>query len=79
MVVKDSYKPQYENIKSSSGNHIFSYPVTPNLKYDSSSPMAWNKNAVNRTAEEFRKYMLDEGALYNTPVRVTVDGKVESK
>ena len=79
MVVKDAYTPRYENIKSSSGNHIFSYPVTTDLKYDSSSPMAWNKNAVNRTPEEFRKCVLDEGALYNNPVRVTVDGKVESK
>lgn len=78
MVVKDSYKPQYKNIKSFSGNHVFSFPVTRDKKFEYMIAGAWNEGAVNKTPEEFKLYVLDEAELYNNPVTSTV-GEVESK
>ena len=78
MVVKDIYKPEYRNIRSYSGNHVFRIPVTPDLSYEYLIAGAWNEGAVNKTPEEFKKYVLDEAVFYNNPVRITIGG-VESK
>ncbi len=78
MVVKDSYKPQYRNIKRFSGNHVFKFPVTPDLTYEYMIAGAWNEGSVNKTPEEFKKYVQDEAVFYNNPVKLTI-GELESK
>jgi hypothetical protein len=78
MVVKDIYKPEYRSIKGFDGNHVFSLPVTPDLRFEYLMAGAWNEGAVNKTPEEFKKYVLDEALLYNNPIRISL-GKVESK
>ena len=74
MVVKDSYQPKYRNIKGFSGNHVFSFPVTPDMKYEYMIAGAWNEGAVNKTPEEFKKYVLDEANFFNNPVKLTIGG-----
>jgi hypothetical protein len=74
MVVKDMYKPQYRNIKGFNGNHVFSFPATPDLKYEYMIAGAWNEGAVNKTPEEFKKYVQDEATLYNNPVKIAIGG-----
>ena len=79
MVVKDIHKPQYKNTKSFMGNHVFRFPVTSDRTFEYMIAGAWNEGAVNKTPEEFKKYVTDEALLFNNPVKVTVDPKVESK
>ena len=79
MVVKDVYKPQYKNIKSFMGNHVFKFPVTSDHTFEYMIAGAWNEGSVNKTPEEFKKYVADEALLFNNPVKIAVDAKVEKK
>ncbi|MDP2984694.1 MAG: DUF4861 family protein [Candidatus Latescibacter sp.] len=72
LVVKDKYKPEYRNIKGFNGNHVFRLPVTPDLRYEYLIAGAWNEGAVNKTPEEFTKYVETETLLYNNPLKLTV-------
>jgi hypothetical protein len=69
MVVKDSYKPEYRNIKSGSfgNNHVFRIPVTPDRSFEYLIAGAWSEGAVNKTPEEFKRYMTTVAQEYNNP------------
>lgn len=70
ITVKDSYKPVYRNIKTLGGNHIFTLPVTPDHAFEYMIFGAWSQGQVNKTAEEFKDYVLKESQKYNNPVGI---------
>ena len=78
IVVKDNYKPEYRKIKGLGGNHIFRIPVTPDRTFEYKIFGAWSQGAVNRTAGEFKEYVIAEAQLYNNPLRVKM-GVLEMK
>jgi hypothetical protein len=80
LAVKDSYKPEYRNIKSKmfGNNHVFRIPVTPDNSYEYLIAGAWCQGAVNKTAEDFKQYMITVAQEYNNPPMVR-DVKLEKK
>ena len=78
LVVKDEYNPEYKNIKSLGGNHIFAIPVTRDHSFEYMILGAWSQGAVNTTAEEFGDYVITEAQKYNYPLRASV-GPIEEK
>ena len=78
LVVKDIYKPEYRNIKSLGGNHIFEIPATPDYSFDYMILGGWSQGAVNRTEEEFKDYVTKEALNYNYPLKATL-GELEEK
>jgi hypothetical protein len=69
LTVKDKYKPQYKNIKYLGGNHTFRIPPTEDRAFEYQIYGAWNQGSVNKTADEFKKYVLTESERYNNPVK----------
>jgi hypothetical protein len=69
LVVKDSYKPEYRNLKTGlfGNNHVMRIPRTPDLSYQYMIAGAWSEGAVNKTAEEFKQYMITAAQEYNNP------------
>ncbi|MHB9027543.1 MAG: DUF4861 family protein [Candidatus Latescibacterota bacterium] len=80
LVVKDSYKPEYRNIKSKSfgNNHVFRIPVNPDRSFEYLIAGAWSQGAVNKTPGEFKEYMITVAQEYNNPP-VVRDVKLEKK
>ena len=70
LVVKDSYQPEYNNIKGLGGNHVFKVPVTPGHTFEYMILGGWSEGAVNTTEREFKEYVISESQKYNNPVRV---------
>ena len=69
LAVKDIYKPEYRNIKSKTfgNNHVMQIPLNPERSYEYMIAGAWNEGAVNKTAEEFKQYMITAAQEYNNP------------
>jgi len=78
MAVKDSYKPQFIDIKEFGGNYAFKMPVTPDKSFEYMIAAGWSEGSVNRTKEEFQGYMLTEYRKYNNPAGIRV-GTLEEK
>lgn len=78
MVVKDKYSPKYRDVAAFTGNHAFSLPVTPDMKYEYMIAGAWSEGKVNNTPDAFKQYVINEAKLYNNPVQLSV-GPVEYK
>jgi hypothetical protein len=80
LVVKDSYKPEYRNIKSKSfgNNHVFRIPVSPDRSFEYLIAGAWSQGAVNKTPGEFKQYMITVAQEYNNPP-VVREVKLEKK
>ena len=72
MVVRDEYRPEYINLKTRGGNHVFRIPVNPDHSFEYMMLGGWSEGTVNRTEEEFKSYVIDEAEKYNNPVRVKV-------
>jgi len=70
LVVKDSYQPEYYNIKGLGGNHVFKVPVTPGHTFEYMILGGWSEGAVNTTEREFKEYVISESQKYNNPVSV---------
>jgi len=78
MVVKDIYKPRYQAIDSWGGNHVFRIPVPDDLTFEYFFAGGWSEGSVNRTAEEFKEYVLKSAREFNSPLNIT-DLKIEKK
>ena len=78
LIVKDIYKPEYRNIKSLGGNHIFKIPVTHDCSFDYMILGGWSQGTVNKTADEFKDYVVTEAQKYNYPLRISL-GAMEEK
>ena len=67
LVVKDAFKPEYHNIDSFGGNHVFKIPVTPDLSYQYMIVGGWSFGKVNNNEEDFIRYVDTEALKYNNP------------
>jgi hypothetical protein len=68
LVVRDSCKPVYKDIKGFGGNHVFLIPPSQDRTFDYLIFGAWNEGSVNKTADEFKKYVVTEAERFNHPV-----------
>lgn len=68
MIVKDTYKPEYREIKDFGGNHAFSIQVNDDLSYEYLLAAGWSEGTVNRNESEFRRFILKTQKEYNNPV-----------
>jgi len=71
LVVKNSDDSQYQFIKDFDGNHTFRIPVTPNRSFEYLIAAGWSEGSVNRTADEFKKYVLSTTVEYRHPIEIT--------
>ncbi|MFC1693069.1 DUF4861 family protein [Candidatus Latescibacterota bacterium] len=78
IVVKDEYRPEYMNIDTHGGNHVFKVPVTMDKSFEYMILGGWSEGTVNRTEKDFREYVLKASMEYNYPPEVTA-GKMEDK
>jgi hypothetical protein len=70
LVVKDKYKARYQFIQEYQGNHTMRIPVTNDLSYEYLIAAGWSDGTVNRTEEEFKKYVLAARKEYNNPILI---------
>lgn len=73
IVVKDKYKPEYHNINSFGGNHVFKIPVTSDLSYEYMIVGGWSFGTVNNDEKEFIEYVDTEALKYNNPPIVSIE------
>ena len=78
LVVKDSYSPEYVNVKSFEGNHVMRIPATQDHAFEYMFMGGWNDGKVNNTEEKFTEYVITEALNYNTPLTMRI-GKLENK
>lgn len=71
LVVKNSDDSQYQFIKDFDGNHTFRIPVTPDRSFEYLIAAGWSEGSVNRTADEFKKYVLSTTLEYRHPIEIT--------
>jgi len=70
LVVKDEYEPEYREIASFQGNHVFRLPVTGDLTYEYLITAAWSEGPIASDAEAFKEYVRRTALEYNNPVVV---------
>ncbi|MGQ9638485.1 MAG: DUF4861 family protein [Thermodesulfobacteriota bacterium] len=78
LVVKNGYKPQYQFVRDYEGNHAFRIPLTTDLTYEYLIAAGWSEGTVNRTAKEFKDYVLRIQKEYTHPIAIK-DVKLERK
>ena len=79
LVVKDSFDPEYKNIGSRGGNHVFELAVTPDRTFKYLIAGAWSQGRINTTEAEFKEYVITEALKYNNPPMVKVFGLEEKE
>lgn len=67
LVVKDNYHPRYQFIKEYQGSHTLRIPVTDDRSYEYLIAAGWSDGAVNKTEQEFKRYVLEVRTEYNHP------------
>lgn len=72
IVVKDKFKPEYHNIDSFGGNHVFTLPVSSDLSYDYMIAGAWSFGKVNNNEEDFVRYVDTEALKFNNPPLISI-------
>jgi hypothetical protein len=78
LVVKDSYKPEFQFVPAHQGNYTFRIPVTPDYSFEYMIAGAWSEGAFLKTPKEFTDYMIKTAQEYNNPVKIGF-GPVENK
>ena len=68
MIVKDKYMPEYRDIKTFQGNHVFHLPVTDDLSYEYLITASWSEGLVGNTPESFTSYVKETALEYNNPI-----------
>lgn len=71
LVVKNSDDLRYQFIKDFDGNHTFMIPVTPNRSFEYLIAAGWSEGSVNKTENEFKKYVLSTTMEYRHPIEIT--------
>jgi hypothetical protein len=72
LAVRDVYKPEYRNIKTGAfgGNHVMRIALNADRSYEYMIAGAWCEGAVNKTADEFKQYMITAALEYNNPPKL---------
>jgi len=67
MVVKDEYMPRYRALDGFGGNHVFRIPVNETKTFEYLIAGGWSEGSLNRTADEFKDYVLKAAQEFNNP------------
>ena len=79
IAVKESYKPEYRDIKGFGGNYAFKIAPNSDRSFEYMITAGWSEGSVNKTKEEFQSYMLSEYKKYNNPAGIKIGGVEEKK
>ncbi|MCD4769213.1 MAG: hypothetical protein K8R35_03485 [Bacteroidales bacterium] len=71
LVVRDSDNAQYQFVGDFDGNHTFRFPVTADRSFEYLIAAGWSNGSVNRTVDDFKKYVLSTARKYRYPVEIT--------
>ncbi|PKP90535.1 MAG: hypothetical protein CVT77_14775 [Alphaproteobacteria bacterium HGW-Alphaproteobacteria-16] len=70
LAVKDSYGAKHVSVSQQQGNEVFRFPHRADGQYEYMIAAGWSEGEVLKTAAEFRDYMIDVAAEYNSPARL---------
>lgn len=78
LIVKDSYKPQYQFVPAKVGNHTFKVTPGKDRAFEYMLLAGWSEGEILNTAEQFKEYVFKTSKEYNNPPVVKM-GAVERK
>jgi hypothetical protein len=67
LVVPEKYAPEYVFVPAYSENHAFRIRPNKALEFEYLIAAGWSEGSVNRTAEEFQRYVLRAAEEFNSP------------
>lgn len=68
LIVREDYDPEYVYVPAYSENHAFRIEPNAARRFEYLIAAGWSEGAVNRTPEEFERYVLRVAEEYNAPV-----------
>ncbi len=71
LVVPESYAPEYVFVPDYSENHAFRIEPNAERSFRYLIAAGWSEGVVNRTAEEFREYVVRTAEEFNSPLVLT--------
>ena len=69
LIVKDSYKPEYQYVSDHKGNHTFRIGVAKDNSFEFLLSSAWSEGAVYNNRKDFTDYIRKTSMEYNSPVQ----------
>ncbi len=79
LIVKDTYKPEYQFVSDYKGNHTFRINDPQNHSFEFMVSSAWSEGAVYNNAKDFSDYIRKTSLEYGSPVQVSFVGKQEKE
>ncbi|MCP4047013.1 MAG: DUF4861 domain-containing protein, partial [Gammaproteobacteria bacterium] len=79
LIVRDSYKPEYQFIEEHNGNHTFKIGAPDKQSFEFMLSSAWSEGAVYNNARDFTDYINKTALEYNDPVRTSFARKQEKE
>jgi hypothetical protein len=79
LIVKDTYKPEYQFVSEHKGNHTFRINDPQNHSFEFMVSSAWSEGAVYNNAQDFSDYIRKTSLEYGSPVQVSFVGKQEKE
>lgn len=70
MIVPERYAPKYVFVPAYLGNHTFRIEPNEDLSFEYIIAAGWSEGTVNRTPQEFEKYVLRVAEELNAPVQL---------
>ena len=69
LIVKDSYKPEYQFVSDRNGNHTFKISPNETNSFEYMLSSAWSEGAVYNDKESFTDYIRKTRLEYNNPLQ----------
>ena len=69
LIVKDSYKPEYQYVSDHKGNHTFRIDAAKDNSFEFMLSSAWSEGAVYNNKKDFTDYIRKTSREYNSPVQ----------
>lgn len=69
LIVKDSYKPEYQYVSDHKGNHTFRIGAAKDNSFEFMLSSAWSEGAVYNNKQDFTDYIRKTSMEYNSPVQ----------
>ena len=70
LVVKDSYRPEYQYVSDHKGNHTFRIGAAKDNSFEFMVSSAWSEGAVYTNKKDFSDYIRQTSLEYNSPVQL---------
>ncbi len=69
LVIKDTYKPEYQFVSEHMGNHTFKIMTSKENSFEYLLSSAWSEGAVYNNKEDFTDYIVKTSLEYNNPLK----------